>query len=58
MESVNLCWLRLKLHISGVIIKAKYALEAVVHDISGPGLGGIIRPGNVIICDILFMRNV
>ena len=41
----------------GVIVKAKYALEAVVHDIVGPGLRGIIRPRDVIICDILFMRT-
>ena len=45
------------LHICGAIVKVKYTLEAVVHDIAGPGLRGIIRQGDVTICDILFMHT-
>ena len=36
----------------GVIVKAKYATKAVVHEIAGPGPKGITRPGDVVSCDI------
>ena len=36
--------------------KAKCAFKAVVHGITGPGLRGIIRQGNVINLDVLLMH--
>ena len=36
-------------------LKQKYAFKAVVHDIVGPGLRGIIRQGDVINWDALLM---
>ena len=45
------------LHIFRDIVKAKYALEAVVHDMAGPGLRVIIRQGDVINCDVLLMHT-
>ena len=36
----------------GVIVKVEYTTKAVVHEIAGPGPKGIIRPGDVVSCDI------
>ena len=36
----------------GVVVKAKCAMKAVVHEMSGPGLKGKTRQGDVVSCDI------
>ena len=36
----------------GIIVKAKYARKAVVHEIAGSGPKGVTRPGDVVSCDI------
>ena len=36
----------------GIIVKAKYAMKAVVHEIAGPGPKSVRRSGDVVSCDI------